>query len=481
MNQRHKQISDLILQKSYEAAELIAKRHVQEFPLDGQGWLLLGEALMNQDQGQAAQRLFDRALFLDPKGKWMPFMKREMENVNHSEAVSEEIEQLLSVPRVTVSAAIIVKDEERSIKRCIQSILHAVDEIIVVDSGSTDQTLSILKTFPQVKVFTLKWNDNFAELRNEALRHITSDWVFWLDADEWLHEEDNDLIRLAAGLYHNMEALIPALQPCLMNYVKSGLIQEYSVPRFFQMNRGIYYSGRIHEQIATEQEGIFTTNVLHKPIGIRLYHDGYKPEIKTQKDKATRNIKLLELMTEEDPTNPGWWYFLGRETMGSEDNTRAVAYFEKAIELGKSYRQFGRIAEIYMLQGKIHRSRNQLELAEEFFMKALAVHPDYPDAHFQLAHISTLKAQQLLADALKHVQEAASGFHTYRGAVAPDQDIHLWKADALRSDILVLNGHFAEGAAILQGVKAKAPHAGNIDRKLEFMKQQTQRVQQLFQ
>ncbi|MET1175128.1 glycosyltransferase [Paenibacillus amylolyticus] len=476
MDPRHKHISDLILSHSYHLAELAAKKHVQEFPIDGQGWLLFGEAMMKQGKGKTAQFLFERALFLDPKAQWMQFMQSELQKVLRDEVVSEDIEMLLSTPKVTISAALIIKDEERSIERCIQSIIGAVDEIIVVDSGSTDLTLSLLQKYPQVQVYQREWNDSFAELRNEALRHVTSDWVFWLDADEWLHEDDRRLIRLAAGIYSSMNTYIPALQPCLINYVKNGHVTEYSVPRLFQTNRGIHYNGRIHEQIATKKEGIFTSNVLHKPIGIRLHHDGYEPEIKAKKNKITRNINLLRMMTKEEPTNPGWWYFLGRETMSTEDKQSSLFYFAKAIELGESNRYFGRIAEIHMLMGKIYSSQNKLEAAEKSYSKALALHPDYPDAHFLLASLAVSKAQKLLEGAYKHVNEASNGFHTYRGTVAPDQSIHSWRAELLRSDLLVLNGHFAEAVSILQALQAEIPSLDIIDTKLKFIEQQVQQL-----
>lgn len=471
MDPRHKRLSDLILNKNYKAAVLAAKIHVLEFPFDGQGWLLLGEALMKIGNGLAAEAFFKRALLLDPKAKWMPFMQNELQKVPRGE-ITSDLEQLLSVPKVTVSAAIIVKNEERSIERCIRSIVDVVDEIIVVDSGSTDQTLSILQKYPQVKVYPFQWNDSFAELRNEALRHVQSDWVLWLDADEWLHEEDRGLIHTAAGLFSEMNMLIPALQPCLVNYVKDGQLLDYSVPRLFPTGRGIHYNGRIHEQLATPEEGIFTTNVLHKPIGIRLHHDGYEPAIKATKEKSRRNLKLLKLMTEEEPDNPGWWYFLGRESMDSEGSVESLEYFGKAIEHGKTNPHFGRMAEIHMLMGKIHHSQQRLDLAEECYLKALTVHPDFPDAHFQLASLATLKAQKLLNTAMNHVQHAANGFHTYRGPVAPDQEIHRWKADALKSDILVQNGHLAEGAKLLHSLKGRVPKADFIDKKLTFIEQQ---------
>ncbi|MEK3824675.1 MULTISPECIES: glycosyltransferase [Paenibacillus] len=476
MDPRHNHISDLILKQLHHSAELAAKKHVQEFPLDGQGWLLLGESLMKQGKGRTAQLLFNRALFLDPKGQWMPFMREELQKVPCNEIVSKEIQLLLSTPKVTVSAALIVKDEERSIERCIQSILNAVDEVIVIDSGSTDQTLSILQKYPQVQVYHVQWNDNFAELRNEALSHVRSEWVFWLDADEWLHEEDQELIRLAAGIYSSMKTYVPALQPAIMNYVGNKCLSEYSVPRLFQTNKGIHFSGRIHEQIATEKEGIFTSNIIHKPVGIRLHHDGYEPEIKSKKNKIARNIELLRKMTKEEPSNPGWWYFLGRETMNTNDKQASLFYFTKAIELGQMNSHFGRIAEIHVLMGKIYTTQDNLEAAEKCYSQALSIHPDYPDAHFLLANITVSKAQKLLEGAYSHVNKATTGFHSYRGTIAPDQDIYLWRSELLRSDILVLNGHFGEAVTILQALKEKFPNLEVVERKLTFINEQVQLV-----
>ncbi|MBO9596490.1 MAG: glycosyltransferase, partial [Cohnella sp.] len=310
MHPSHQHLANLIYERRYAEAERLGKIHVQQFPIDGQGWVLLGEALLLQGFGDAASLLFNRAYLLDPEAKWMPQMQSELERAPGG-GHRADIEQLLRVPVKTIAAAIIVKDEERCIERCLDSIQSAVDEIVVVDSGSTDRTMELIRQYPNVKLFQTEWNDDFSALRNEALSKVTSEWVFWLDADEWLIQEDADHIRTAAGLFDLNQSFIPALQPCLINHINGSTVIEHSVARMFPTTKGLFYSGRIHEQIATEKEGIFTSNVLHKPIRIRLNHDGYESPVKADKDKIQRNFRLLKLMTEEDPTNPGWWYFLG--------------------------------------------------------------------------------------------------------------------------------------------------------------------------
>lgn len=470
MHPSHQAIADHIHARRYTEAERLGTAHVRQYPIDGQGWVLLGEALMMQGYGHAAESLFNRAYLLDPEAKWMPHMKQELNRVPGG-AGRPDIEALLQVPKITVTAAIIVKNEERCIERCLNSILGAFDEIIVVDSGSTDRTLSLIRQYPDVKLYQTDWEDSFAALRNEALARTTSDWVFWLDADEWLESEDKEIVRIAAGMFDAM-TFIPSLQPCLVNHVNGKEVMEFSVSRIFPTNRGLRYSGRIHEQLATEREGIYTSNVLHKPVRIRLHHDGYEPDIKSLKNKIERNIGLLRKMTEEEPDNPGWWYFLGRETMESGNVEQALGYFDNVVKLGENNPRFGRMAEIHMLMGRAHYSQGRLDAAEQCYRKALTLHPDYPDAHYQLACIAMVQAQKLLGRAMEHARHSAQGFDTYRGLVGANHEIHQWRADALIGDLLVHNGQLYEANGHLRKARDRLSASDDLDRKIAFIAQQ---------
>jgi len=84
---------------------------------------------------------------------------------------------------MTVSAALIVKNEERTLGRCLASIQGAVDEIVVVDTGSEDATKQVARQFG-ARVLDFPWRDDFGAARQFAFDHATSDWVFWLDADD---------------------------------------------------------------------------------------------------------------------------------------------------------------------------------------------------------------------------------------------------------------------------------------------------------
>src|SRR5471030_3198558 len=94
-----------------------------------------------------------------------------------------------------VSLCMIVKDEEEYLPRCLSSINDIVDEIIIVDTGSTDKTVDIAKKFG-AKVYYFKWNNNFSEARNESLKYATKDWILILDADDEFYVEDRKTFKV---------------------------------------------------------------------------------------------------------------------------------------------------------------------------------------------------------------------------------------------------------------------------------------------
>ena len=106
----------------------------------------------------------------------------------------------LITTRLRRSLCMIVRDEEQDLAECLESVADLIDEIVVVDTGSTDRTCEVARRFGS-RVFDFPWVDSFAAARNESLRHATGDWIFWLDADERLTDANRTkLQRLFAGL-----------------------------------------------------------------------------------------------------------------------------------------------------------------------------------------------------------------------------------------------------------------------------------------
>ncbi|HLG30363.1 MAG TPA: glycosyltransferase family 2 protein, partial [Candidatus Brocadiales bacterium] len=125
---------------------------------------------------------------------------------------------------------------------CLNSVKELVDEMIIVDTGSTDETAKIAGDCG-ANVFYLPWNDDFSESRNYALKHATGDWILHLDADEVLVQEDIPQVK---QIIKNKETNGVYCLFYSTQKASSGCSQFY-LPRLFRNNIGIYYRGRIHE------------------------------------------------------------------------------------------------------------------------------------------------------------------------------------------------------------------------------------------
>ena len=142
----------------------------------------------------------------------------------------------------TIALCMIVKNEEKLLGKCLQSAKSLVDEIIVVDTGSTDRTMEIANEFG-ARVYQHAWQNSFSEARNHALNYVTSDWILQLDADEQLEQGDIPLVRnlIQSKHYH-------AIFVAIYNYLPRGRTKLY-FPRIFRRGKA-HYEGIVHNQVA---------------------------------------------------------------------------------------------------------------------------------------------------------------------------------------------------------------------------------------
>jgi len=235
---------------------------------------------------------------------------------------------------VTVSAIIICCNEENFIQRCIESILPCkFDEIIVVDTGSTDNTLNILQglqgKIPNLYMYTTQWEDSFAKARNFGLNLANSDWVFFIDADEYyLSEQKNnikEIISFYSIYYHGDLCMCP-------NIVSSNKHELYNNPRIFKRNVGYNYYGHVHEMLRKDKEESYEF-VPHIGLNIKFGHDGYDKDIFSYKHKEERNIDLLMKCIELEPDNPLWKCYLARDGMKKLSTDFIIQLCKEAIRL----------------------------------------------------------------------------------------------------------------------------------------------------
>ena len=193
----------------------------------------------------------------------------------------------------------IARDEAENISRCLRSVAPIADEMIVVDSGSTDETAALARECGAA-VFPFAWCDDFAAARNAALERATGDWILSLDADEWLPPESQPLVRPLLD-DPQAQAYFIRHQELEREGQTDGFIEQRHL-RLWRNDPSRRFVGRIHEQLA----GAVTAQ--DSPIRVR--HTGYLPE--KLPDKARRNAPLLEMELAERPGRMYYEVELGR-------------------------------------------------------------------------------------------------------------------------------------------------------------------------
>ena len=217
----------------------------------------------------------------------------------------------------SISICMIVKNEEENLPRLLQSVEGLADEVIVVDTGSKDNTVSIAREFG-ARVSHFPWCDDFSAARNESLKHATKDFILWLDGDDELKKEEHHKIRVhlrkhpGAGVY-------------LRTFVE-GEGQALQL-RIFPNHRGIKFEGRIHEQAihSLEAKGIPTLLC-----NASIIHHGYEVP-GALLEKLKRNRKILEEDLAEQPERLNPRLFLARTCLGLGEPELALTYLDTVI------------------------------------------------------------------------------------------------------------------------------------------------------
>lgn len=272
-----------------------------------------------------------------------------------------------------LSACLIVKNEEDMLRRCLQSLQGEVDEIVIVDTGSTDTTKEIAKEFTE-KVYDFKWIDDFAAARNAAASYATGEWILAIDADECV-----DLENLKAAIEeiksHNNKYDAYAVE---IQSFTDELGEEVSINRMARIYRNdntIRYEGAIHEQFVNK-EGQQQLALL----SLKVYHYGYLKYVVQKQNKRTRNMTIVKKMlkTEKDK---GFAYFnYGQELRSLEKTKEALDAFLTAFKHKESVYQnwVGRclyfIVESLAVLKRYEEALTIINDAEEVFPAA----PDFP-------------------------------------------------------------------------------------------------------
>ena len=200
-----------------------------------------------------------------------------------------------ALPRAPlVSACLIVKDEEAMLAECLESVRDLVSEVVVYDTGSSDNTVTIAKA-AGARVIEGHWEDSFAQARNAALVHACGEWVLSIDADERLQADPDAVRRQILDPESDAEAYLVAIE----NLHGAGNPRSvHSAVRLFR-RRSCAWRSRLHEQVvAADDPGRpLRTDCLS---GARILHHGYEAGIFEARNKSQRNLRLAEAALDDD-------------------------------------------------------------------------------------------------------------------------------------------------------------------------------------
>jgi Flp pilus assembly protein TadD len=222
----------------------------------------------------------------------------------------------------------IVKDEEANLPACLEGVAGVVDEVVVVDTGSSDATREVARGYG-ARVADFPWQDSFAAARNEGLRHATGDWVFWMDADDRLDAENREKLQaLFAGLGDERDCYVMKCR-CLPD--ATGAVTVVDHVRLFRNHPEVRWQYRVHEQILP---AVRRLGGRPRWSDVTIDHTGYQdPALRRR--KLDRDLRLLLLERSEQPDDPFTLFNLGSVYQELGCVEEAVALFRRSLDLSR--------------------------------------------------------------------------------------------------------------------------------------------------
>ncbi|MCY6482743.1 glycosyltransferase [Clostridium aestuarii] len=272
-----------------------------------------------------------------------------------------------------ISLCMIVKNEEKDIPRCLESVKDLVDEMIIVDTGSSDKTVEIAKKYG-AKVYYFEWCDDFSAARNESLKYATKDWILIMDADDEFFSEDKEKFKkLIKNLDDNILYCFETLS--YIGIEKNINININLNPRLFKNNYGYHYEGEIHNQLANTN-----SLVRAKQESIRIYHYGYVNTNIIGKNKRKRNMSILKKLIKKEPENKFHYFNLGHEYYCLYEKEKALECYYKAYKGFTPYLGYSpKLLERIILT---NYDLKCFDKALEFINIGLDYYPDFTDLYY---------------------------------------------------------------------------------------------------
>jgi len=312
-----------------------------------------------------------------------------------------------------ISACVITKNEEKNMESYFAKIQGLVQEMILVDTGSTDQTLEIARQHG-AKIYKYEWKQDFAAAKNYALQHASGDWIVFLDADEYFSSESIENLKIYLKAVHNNKKC-DAIGVRIVNIdidKEDTEISSFVNIRIFRNRLNLRYKHAIHEELYNTKGNV---HIFMMENDIKVYHTGYSTSI--ARGKMQRNLDILLKEIEAEGEKPIQYRYLCDCYHGLDDYANAIKYgrlhidaklsslgaeqtvYDKVIdalikseaepneikaEIQRAIRTFPRAPEFYCAYGRFAWLQKNYEMALQYFLKAISLNEQESKGSYQV-------------------------------------------------------------------------------------------------
>jgi glycosyltransferase involved in cell wall biosynthesis len=315
-----------------EALKAIALR-----PFHPEAYIQMASTAVAAGDPEAALRVAQRALALTPKWPTAQQVVTASEHTLNAHRKQRKKAKPIAWPELPdpnreprLSVCMIVKDEERFLGQCLASVRDIADELIVIDTASTDRTVEIAQEHG-AHVGHFKWCNDFAAARNASIITATGDWILFLDADEELSPTEKQNL---SGLLNSHNVALIRLP--LIN-AHQGQVSKSILPRLSRNIPAIQFQGCVHEGVYTALLKISKEWQMDISVGdLLILHHGYTAEVITERNKVQRNYELLVKALEERPNEAYFYMQLGLELRRMDRLAESFDAYAKALNLAET-------------------------------------------------------------------------------------------------------------------------------------------------
>jgi tetratricopeptide (TPR) repeat protein len=291
-----------------------------------------------------------------------------------------------------LSVCMIAKNEGAKLPTALRSVQRIADDIVVVDTGSTDDTAAVASSFG-ARVLSHPWGGDFSAARNVSIEAAEGSWILCLDADEYVPpDSETKILKALAG---DADAYFVRLESTVDS--SAGRLFVHFFPRLFRKTPGVKFEGRVHEQIfpALERAGL---RVAQSDITIK--HMGYSASRDEIRAKAKRNAELLARDVEANPDDALALFHLGEAHSMLEDFEQACQWYERALKAGRLPREVKAVvlqnhANSLVKLKRYDQAVAELRKAQETLPGLITVHLLMASAQFALGKFERAEKEML--------------------------------------------------------------------------------------